>query len=100
MRRASILGERLLIVSLEWSRGVEVEGSSNGVWSGALEDHMKRMGGFLKHVRLEVGDSRRIQFWNDIWCGDIPLSDVFPKLYARAANKDAGVGDYCKYLRS
>jgi hypothetical protein len=36
-----------------------------------------------------VGD--RIHFWVDRWCGDHPLKEVFPDLYACASNQHATI---------
>ncbi len=42
---------------------------------------------FAQYVDLEVGVGDRIHFWIDRWCGDRPLKDVFPDLYACASNR-------------
>ena len=45
--------------------------------------------GFWKEIRKEgilmfnnvsftVGDGRRVKFWKDIWCGNIPICEAFP----------------------
>ena len=40
---------------------------------------------------FEVGIGDRIRCWIDRWCGDCPLKDVFPDLYACASNHQATI---------
>ena len=35
----------------------------------------------------------RVSFWRDRWCGDAPLSESFPSLYALSIEKEAWVAD-------
>lgn len=30
-------------------------------------------------------------FWHDVWCGEIPLKNLFPELFTIACGKDASV---------
>jgi mannosylglycoprotein endo-beta-mannosidase len=41
-----------------------------------------------------VGSGVRVSFWQDVWCGDIPLSLAFPVVYSLALNKEATVAEY------
>ena len=60
--------------------------------------------GFWKEIRKEgplmfkndsfaEGDGKRVKFWKDIWCGNIPLCEAFPSLFPFAASQDAWVAD-------
>ena len=40
-----------------------------------------------------LGNGRRIYFWEDCWCGEGVLSEVFPTLYNLAHPKGVRVGD-------
>ena len=40
-----------------------------------------------------VGNSRRVSFWKDKWCGDDPLCTSFPSLFAISLDKEAWVAD-------
>ena len=40
-----------------------------------------------------LGDGGLIRFWEDTWCGEIPLCDQFPTLFAMVASKGAKVGE-------
>ena len=40
-----------------------------------------------------VGNSRRVSFWKDKWCGDDPLCTSFPSLFAISSAKEAWVAD-------
>ena len=43
-------------------------------------------------MMFEMGNGRRVHFWLDRWCRDVPLRKVFPSLCAIAVNKEAWVG--------
>ena len=36
-----------------------------------------------------VGCGRRVNFWKDKWCGDVPHCESFPSLFAISLAKDA-----------
>ena len=38
-----------------------------------------------------VGESFRIRFWYHLWCGQIPLKDLYPDLFSRAMGKEASI---------
>jgi hypothetical protein len=40
-----------------------------------------------------VGSGNRVRLWQDRWCGDAPLKDSFPSLYACASNKTATISE-------
>ena len=46
---------------------------------------------FVAYVDFEVDIGDRIRFWIDHWCGDRPLKNVFPDLYACTANRQATI---------
>ena len=33
-------------------------------------------------VAYQLGDGRKIKFWQDVWCGQVPLRVCFPLLYS------------------
>ena len=39
------------------------------------------MDDFSQHLQFDVGDGSRVKFWHDIWCGNCPLKETFPKLF-------------------
>jgi hypothetical protein len=49
--------------------------------------------GFANHVRYEVGDGSKVLFWHDVWCGEQPLKNIFPKLFTIACMKDVWVAE-------
>ena len=49
--------------------------------------------GFLQNAVFALGDGRRINFWNDVWCGEEALSNSFPSLFNLATNKETEVAD-------
>lgn len=34
-----------------------------------------------------------IRFWHDLWCGHIPLKDLYPDLFSRALGKDVWISE-------
>uniref|UniRef100_I1Q9W3 Reverse transcriptase zinc-binding domain-containing protein n=1 Tax=Oryza glaberrima TaxID=4538 RepID=I1Q9W3_ORYGL len=39
----------------------------------------------------KVGKGDRVQFWDDVWCGEVPLSVIFPKLHNISRNQGVSV---------
>ncbi|XP_059657206.1 uncharacterized protein LOC132303802 [Cornus florida] len=48
---------------------------------------------FSAHIRFKLRDGRCIRFWEDLWCGEQPLSCAFPSLFSIAVDKHAYVVD-------
>ncbi|RVW27728.1 hypothetical protein CK203_109968 [Vitis vinifera] len=44
-------------------------------------------------ISFSVGNGRRVSFWRDRWCGDAPLCDSFPSIYALSIQKEVWVAD-------
>jgi len=44
---------------------------------------------FCKHTSLILGNGSRTRFWDDVWCGELPLKEPFPVLYGIACDKNA-----------
>jgi hypothetical protein len=66
----------------------EVGGSYGfGVWKSIR----RGWDAFAAHVRYEIGNGSKVQFWHDLWCGEIPLKILFPELFLIARGKDAWV---------
>ncbi|KAL6321191.1 hypothetical protein AAG906_015535 [Vitis piasezkii] len=65
------------------------EGYGVGLWKEIRKEGVL----MLKNVSFTVGDGRRVKFWKDIWCGNIPLCEAFPSLFAFAVSQDAWVAD-------
>ena len=40
-----------------------------------------------------VGDGSRTLFWHDKWFGDVPLKNLYPRLFLCSANKEACISD-------
>ena len=48
---------------------------------------------FLQHLKVQVGDGRRVKFWEDIWVGGTPLQSVFPSLYRVSSRQKEVIGN-------
>jgi hypothetical protein len=46
---------------------------------------------FSSHTRFEPKDGSKIKFWDDMWCGEMALKEVFLELYSIACAKDTSV---------
>ena len=44
-------------------------------------------------ISFSVGNGRRVRFWRDRWCGDSPLCEFFPSLFALPIEKEAWVAE-------
>jgi hypothetical protein len=62
-------------------------------WSGSLEIYLYGWQIFKSHIRFDPGESFKIRFWDDVWCGDRPLKVVFPGLFNIASFKEASIAN-------
>jgi hypothetical protein len=46
---------------------------------------------------LSWRDGSKIRFWDDVWCGQLPLKEAFPVLYGIACEKDAFVAAHLDF---
>ena len=60
-----------------------------GLWKGIRMD-WELVG---TQISFSVGNGRRVRFWRDRWCGDSPLCESFPSLFALSIEKEAWVAD-------
>ncbi|RVW98499.1 microtubule-associated protein AIR9 [Vitis vinifera] len=61
------------------------EGYGVGLWKEIRKEGVL----LFKNASFIVGDGRRVKFWKDIWCGNTPLCEAFPSLFAFAVSQDA-----------
>ncbi|XP_039053775.1 uncharacterized protein LOC120195910 [Hibiscus syriacus] len=45
-------------------------------------------------MRLKARKGEDVQFWNDVWLGDVPLKLLFPRLYVLSINKSGKVKEF------
>jgi len=43
---------------------------------------------------LVLGDRSKIRFWDDVWCGEMPLKEAFPSLYDIVCDKNSLVATH------
>ena len=44
---------------------------------------------FLKNAKFVISDGSRVNFWKDLWCGEVALCMVFPTLFSLVVRKEA-----------
>ena len=52
---------------------------------------------FQGYIKFEVGNGNCIRFWEDHWCGDHPLGEMFPMVYRVVRQKDVLVAEYLSW---
>jgi hypothetical protein len=94
-----------------WRKVVVVKyGSEKGGWHSRVRAGSHGMGFwkfisnewhcFSSHIKLIPGDGSRISFWEEKWCGGLPLMEVYPGLYNIASNKEASIADNSELVSS
>ncbi|RVW55484.1 Retrovirus-related Pol polyprotein from transposon RE1 [Vitis vinifera] len=66
---------------------------AGGLWVGLWKEISKEGLLLLNNVSFSVEDGKRVRFWKDTWCGNIPLCEAYPSLFDLAVSKDARVAD-------
>ncbi|XP_039046839.1 uncharacterized protein LOC120187117 [Hibiscus syriacus] len=46
------------------------------------------------NMRLKAGNGEDVEFWNDVWLGDVPLKILFPRLYVLSNNRAGKVMEF------
>ncbi|KAL7195785.1 hypothetical protein ACSBR1_035923 [Camellia fascicularis] len=49
---------------------------------------------FLENIQFKLSDGKRIKFWFDAWASCTPSSNLYPRLFSLASNKDSCVHQY------
>lgn len=55
---------------------------------------MTQLESFKVGLAFVMGDGRCVCFWIDAWCGERPLRDVYPDIYAMVVDPNAVVASY------
>ena len=62
------------------------------IWSvGMCKAIRNEWKGIKSRSCFTIGNERRVEFWKDLWCNDLPLKNVFLNLFYIASNKDGWV---------
>ena len=70
-----------------WCFGASKESHGMGLWKAIKNGWLE----FGKRVAFKVENGRKVQFWNDRWCGENALKEDFPSLYFLASFREAWV---------
>ena len=65
---------------------------------GLWKDIGKEVIQIRQNCSFEVGNGRKVRFWEDVWCGEAPLCSSFPSLYEVASSKGDMMVDFGKSL--
>ena len=60
---------------------------------GLWKDIRKEVIQMRQNCSIEVGNERKVGFWEDVWCSEAPLCSSFPSLYEVTSSKGAKVAD-------
>uniref|UniRef100_A0A2N9J584 UBC core domain-containing protein n=1 Tax=Fagus sylvatica TaxID=28930 RepID=A0A2N9J584_FAGSY len=82
------LWRRVLVAKYGVERGGWITNIPRGSHGCSLWKHI-RMGWdvFSSHFDFEVGLGDRVLFWQDKWCSDRPLKEIFPTLFGCSLNQ-------------
>ncbi|GJW29619.1 hypothetical protein Tco_0046494 [Tanacetum coccineum] len=75
--------------------------SSKSPWNAILRSvqHLQLKGiDLLSACYRSIGDGKCTKFWDETWCGDRPLKDLFPRVYALEGNKECTVAQHLNPL--
>ena len=72
-----------------WCTQAESGRHGVGLWKAIRKEWL----GMYNNLAFRVGNGRRMRFWKDKWCGDEPLYESFPSLFAISQAKDAWVSE-------
>ena len=61
--------------------------ADKGLWKGINYE----VANLKQNCILELGEGNMIRFWEDTWCGELPLCVTFPTLYNIAGTRKAMV---------
>ena len=64
-----------------------------GYGTSLWKEIRKEWFGFIQNAIFVLGNGRRINFWNDVGCGEESLSSSFSSLFSLVVNKEAKVAD-------
>ncbi|RVW39477.1 Transposon TX1 uncharacterized 149 kDa protein [Vitis vinifera] len=70
-----------------WCTRAESGRHGVGLWKAIRKEWL----GMYSSLAFCVGNGKRVRFWKDKWCGDEPLYESFPSLFAISLAKDAWV---------
>ncbi|KAK3227947.1 hypothetical protein Dsin_007809 [Dipteronia sinensis] len=45
-------------------------------------------------LKVVVGSSARVCFWNDVWWGEVPFKETFPRIFALSTQKRGLINEY------
>ena len=62
---------------------------SLGLWKAISKETSQ----LKQNCEMVLENGKRIKFWEDNWCGCLPLSEAFPALYNIASSKEAIISD-------
>lgn len=65
------------------------EGYGVGLWKVLRKEYEL----LSSRISFLVGNSRKVRFWKDEWCGDDLFCVVFPSLFVLAISKEVWVGN-------
>ena len=72
-----------------WFTRIPRESVGIGLWKGICKEAAK----LKQDCVFELGEGKRIRFWEDVWCGESPLCAILPTLYSIVGTRGAKVAE-------
>ncbi|KAE8653803.1 KH domain-containing protein [Hibiscus syriacus] len=85
---ASFMDPKLITVEQSFAREM---GRASWIWKGVVKNFFNNDGFgdcLRRNMRLKIGNGVYVEFWNDVWLGEVPLKVMFPRLYVLSNNKE------------
>uniref|UniRef100_M1CD35 Uncharacterized protein n=1 Tax=Solanum tuberosum TaxID=4113 RepID=M1CD35_SOLTU len=89
MQKANVLKQLADLEEIQEQRALEEREIASSVWR-SISDLWDLV---LERSYCKVGNGRKVAFWMDKWCGQVPLSQRFPDLYDLCQMQQATIAE-------
>jgi len=70
-----------------WDAGFGFSGTLRAPWKSISKVWID----FMHNIKLVVGVGDKIRFWEDVWVGNSPLKDLFPRIFNLSCNQNMSI---------
>ena len=72
-----------------WDTNLNPKCTLQAPWKSII----KEWSSFINYTKIQVGRGDKTEFWNDVWIGDKPLKEIFPRLFSISKGKKLSVAE-------